>query len=246
MYELMNAHPVTLIVIMAALLVTPFYAISTYVFSGASARKGALIGGAFLFWGAVMTWFCLAGAIQDLGPLGRLVVPFCWLAPSLILMIRRDWFLTAPLSQHWLIGLQIWRVIGGVFLIEMAGSNIPGIFAYPAGIGDILVALVAFGVLVRYRGRAEIPRPAVLLVFGLGVADFLSAFFFGFTSSPGPQQLFFPEIVNNSLLFPTGMIPLFLVPYAIFFHTLSLLTLQREQRLGSSAKRTGRSANPAP
>lgn len=235
MYDLMQAHPVTLIIVMSAVLVTPFYILCTYVFSGASARKGAVIGSGFLLWGAVMTWFCLAGIVQGMGPLGRLVVPVCWLLPSLILFVWRDWFLSAPLSQRWLIGLQVWRVIGGVFLIEMVGRNIPGIFAYPAGIGDILVGIIAVAVLVFYRRRKYIAPGAVFLVLGLGVTDFLSAFFFGFTSSVGPQQLFFPEVANNSLLFPTGMIPLFLVPYAIFFHTLSFLTWRQrntqEQRL---------------
>lgn len=68
-----------------------------------------------------------------------------------------------------------------------------------------------------------IPGGAVFLVIGLGVADFLSAFFFGFFSSETPLQLFRPAVANNVLMFPTGMIPLFLVPYAIFFHTLSAL-----------------------
>ncbi|NIA72463.1 hypothetical protein HBA54_28140 [Pelagibius litoralis] len=230
MYELMQAHPMTLFTVMSAVLVTPFYVLCTYVFSGASARKGAIIGSGFLLWGAAMTWFCLAGVVQDMGPLGRLVVPVCWVLPSLVLFLWRDWFLSDPLSQHWLIGLQVWRVIGGVFLIEMAGRNIPGIFAYPAGLGDILVAVIATAVLIFHRARKEIAPAAVLLVLGLGIADFSSAFFFGFTSSEGPQQLFFPEIVNNSLMFPTGMIALFLVPYAIFFHTLSFLSLrQREE-----------------
>ncbi len=229
MYDLMQAHPMTLIIVMSAVLVTPLYMLCTYVFSGASARKGALIGSGFLLWGAVMTWFCLAGIVQDMGPLGSLVVPVCWLLPSLILFIWRDWFLSEPLSQRWLIGLQVWRVIGGIFLIEMVGRNIPGVFAYPAGIGDILVGITAVAVLVFYRRRKYIAPGAVLLVLGLGVTDFLSAFFFGFTSSAGPQQLFFPEIANNSLLFPTGMIPLFLVPYAIFFHTLSFLTWRQRK-----------------
>jgi hypothetical protein len=67
------------------------------------------------------------------------------------------------------------------------------------------------------------------------VADFISAFFFGYFSSDGPAQLFFPEIANNTLLYPTGLIPLFLVPYAIFFHTLSWLTLRRSSSESSIA-----------
>ena len=227
MYSLMDAHPITVIVVMSAMLVTPFYVFCTYVFSGASPRKGALIGAGFLVWGAAMTWLCLANIPQGVGPLGSLIVPVSWLTPSLVLFIWRDWFLDKPLSQHWLVGLQLWRAIGAVFLLEMFGGNIPGIFAYPAGIGDVLVALVAAGVLVAYAGRGNIPGGPVVLIIVLGIADFTSAFFFGITSSAGPLQLFFPEIENNSLLFPTGLIPLFLVPYAIFFHLLSFLTLRK-------------------
>ena len=227
MYTIMDAHPATVIIVMSAMLVTPFYVFCTYVFSGASPRKGAIIGAGFLVWGAVMSWVCLADIARNAGPLGSLVVPACWAAPSLVLVVWRDWFLEQPLSQRWLIGLQLWRAIGAVFLIEMLGNNIPGIFAYPAGIGDVAVAIAAAAVLWIYRQRDSIPRNAILLIIVLGVADFSSAFFFGFTSSEGPQQLFFPEIENNSLLFPTGLIPLFLVPYAIFFHCLSLLSLKR-------------------
>jgi hypothetical protein len=44
MYEITNAHPVTLIVIIGAFLVTPIYAMATYVFSGASKKKGLRVG----------------------------------------------------------------------------------------------------------------------------------------------------------------------------------------------------------
>ena len=229
MYSVMNASPVTVIVVMAAMMVTPIYGLGTYVASKASARKGALIGAGFLVWGAFMSWVCLADITRSVGPIGRLIIPACWAGPTIVLLVFRGWFLDRPLSQQWLIGVQLWRAIGGVFLIEMSRQNIPGIFAYPAGVGDLFVAGVAAVVLVRYRNQPVIPRVAILLVIGFGIADFLSAFFFGFTSSPGPQQLFFPTVVNNSLLFPTGLIPLYLVPCAISFHALSLLELRRDQ-----------------
>jgi hypothetical protein len=52
----------------------------------------------------------------------------------------------------------------------------------------------------------------------------------GFTSSETLFQLFFPEVGNNVIVFPTGMIPLFLVPYAIFCHTLSVLNYAVHER----------------
>ncbi|MCH8062376.1 MAG: hypothetical protein IH861_07730 [Chloroflexi bacterium] len=58
--------------------------------------------------------------------------------------------------------------------------------------------------------------------------DFVSAFYFGFTSSStSPFQLFAFDQPNQLLLYPTGLIPLFLVPYAVVFHILSLAEMQR-------------------
>jgi hypothetical protein len=229
-YEIMDAHALTVVVVVGTMMVTPLYALATYVSSGASTRTGLRIAIGFLLFGAVMSWVCLSGLPGRLGPVGNLIVPAAWILPSFLLYLRRDWFLDRPLSQRWLIGLQIFRAIGGVFLVEMTRGNIPGVFAYPAGIGDILVALVAFGVLVRYAGADRIPGGTVFAVIAFGVLDFLSAFFFGFGSSETPVQLFFPDVPNRTITFPTGMIPLFLVPYAIFFHTLSALNYARFER----------------
>ncbi len=230
MYKMLDAHVLTVIIIVGSIMVTPFYILGVYVFSEASSKKGMQIGSAFLLWGSLMFWVCLSDIPRKLAPLGSLIIPLSWLLPSLILYWKRNWFLSQKLSQNWLIGLQLFRVIGGVFLIEMILGHIPGIFAYPAGFGDILVGLVALGVLLTYRKSERIPKAGIFLVIGLGVADFLSAFFFSFTSSAGPFQLFYPAVTNNVRLFPTGMIPLFLVPYAIFFHTLSMLNYCKYER----------------
>jgi len=227
MYAITDAHPVTVIVIIAAFLVTPIYAMATYVFSGASKNKGLRVGAGFLVFGTLMFWVCIGDLPRRLDLPGNLIVPAAWILPSLILYIRRDWFLDKWLCQKWLIGLQLFRAIGGVFLIEMVRGNIPGIFAYPAGLGDLAVALVAALVLLKYWNAERIPGGAVAVVIILGVADFLSAFFFGFGSSETPVQLFFPEVPNQVILFPTGLIPLFLVPYAIFFHMLSWLSYRK-------------------
>ncbi len=226
----LEAHPLTVMIVIGAFLVTPFYILATYAFSGASLRKGTWIGAAFLVWGSIMFWICLSDTPRSLGLAGNLIVPLAWLVPSLILFWRQDWFLEHPLSQRWLVGLQLFRVIGGVFLIEMVRGHIPGLFAYPAGIGDILVGLAALAVLVACRRRVHIPGRFVVTVAVLGVMDFMSAFFFGLTTSAGPMQLFDPPIANQMIRFPTGLIPLFLVPYAIFFHLLSILNFLKFER----------------
>ncbi|MEO1512946.1 MAG: hypothetical protein AAFU70_12810, partial [Planctomycetota bacterium] len=134
MQAVYDAHPLTLVIIAAAMLVTPFYLLATYVFSGADARKGALLGALWLVFGAGMTAVCLFGVPGRLGMAGNLIVPVAWFAPSLLLVIFRRWALAEPLSQRWLIGLQLWRAIGAVFLIEMARGHVPAVFAWPAGL----------------------------------------------------------------------------------------------------------------
>ena len=209
----------------AALLLTPAYAVLTYGASGASWRRGAVLGAIFIAWGAVATVACLADAPARLGIGGGLVIGASWIVAIVLPIAARRWLLPGPLDQRWLVGLQIARVIGGVFLIEMTRGNLPGAFAYPAGVGDLVVGVTALFVVLRWR--KEIPRSAVWLVLILGVIDFVSAFFFGFTSSAGPLRLFAEGFDSQLDRFPTGMIPLFLVPYAWFFHTLSWLELRR-------------------
>jgi hypothetical protein len=55
----------------------------------------------------------------------------------------------------WLIALQVYRVIGGNFIVLWLYGAVPGVFALPAGIGDMLVGLTAIPVaLYLASGRA--------------------------------------------------------------------------------------------
>jgi len=213
MYQITDAHFLTVILVAAAMLFIPMYILAVYVFSGASAKTGLTTAAGFIVFGAGAVWFVLADASQLLGPFRALSVPVTWVLPSLILWWKRDWFLTAELSQKWLVGFQAFRVIGGVFLIEMLGGKLPPLFAMPAGIGDVLVGLIALTVLVAYANREKIPNFAVIMVIVLGLTDLAVAFTMAFTTSVGVGQLFFPDIVNDVRLFPVGMIPYFIVRY---------------------------------
>jgi len=230
MYQITDAHTLSVMILFTALLLTPLYIFAIYVFSGASPARGLKIAAAFVVLGGFTSWVVLADATRALGPFAALSVPLVWFVPSLILWWKSDWFLAEELSQKWLIGFQVFRIIGGVFLIEMLLGNVPGIFAYPAGIGDMLVGLLAATMLLAHRNSATMPAFAILLVIVSGLGDLASAFFFAFTTTEGPGQIFFPEIANNINLFPVGVVPFFLVPAAIFLHVLSLLNYRKYQR----------------
>ena len=121
-----------------------------------------------------------------------------------------------------------------IVLNRVWGLEIPnwfvciGIFAYPAGLGDLFTGLLAAFILYRYR-NTEIPSFWIVLVAAVGLTDFAVAFFFGFTSSETPVQLFSFENPNQVSEYHLGLIPLFLVPYAVIAHILSLAQLNRDR-----------------
>jgi hypothetical protein len=109
MYEILNAHFLTVVIIVGSIMVTPIYVLAVYVFSGASPEKGLQIGTAFLLWGSFMVWVCLSKIPGKLGLAENLIVPLAWILPSFILYWQRNWFLNQELSQKWLIGLQLFQ-----------------------------------------------------------------------------------------------------------------------------------------
>src|SRR5262249_12846917 len=49
----------------------------------------------------------------------------------------------AAVPQHWLIGIQAFRILGSVWLVRYFAGQLPGLFALPAGIGDVATGLLA-------------------------------------------------------------------------------------------------------
>lgn len=44
--------------------------------------------------------------------------------------------------QPWLVGIQLYRALGVIFLILYANGKLPAFFAWPAGVGDIAIGLL--------------------------------------------------------------------------------------------------------
>jgi hypothetical protein len=132
------------------------------------------------------------------------------------------------IPASWLIGLQVYRVIGGVFLAGWARGAVPAVFALPAGTGDVVTGLLALPVAYYLASRnGDAARSAIAWnVFGL--IDFTIAVGIGMAITPGPFQLIAPSIPNAGLgLYPAVMIPAFAVPSSILLHALSLRQLRR-------------------
>ena len=57
--------------------------------------------------------------------------------------------------QQWIVSVQVYRTLGMIFLVLLAGHRLPGVFAWPAGVGDGIVGLLApaGGIAYAYRLR---------------------------------------------------------------------------------------------
>jgi hypothetical protein len=213
----MDAHLLSVAVILFTALFVP--AFWFWVLPVNKAKRLALV---TIVFGTITTTATFFDGLALLGVLGGPMILALWIVPSALVWRYRNYF--SDVNQRHLVFLQIFRVIGGLFILEMVRGHIPASFALPAGIGDIVVGLVALALAVSYK---VIPVWGVRLVLVLGIADFASALFFGFTSQPGPAQLFAHGFDNQVNLFPTGVIPIFLVPYALVFHTISYINLKK-------------------
>jgi hypothetical protein len=134
------------------------------------------------------------------------------------------------MPASWLVGLQVYRILGGIFLVGWARGVVPGIFALPAGIGDVTTGLLALPVAYLLASRnGDGARPAIAWnIFGL--LDFTIAVGIGLAAAPGPLQVIVPSIPNTGVgLYPAVLIPAFAVPSSILLHVLSLRQLRRRR-----------------
>ena len=140
------------------------------------------------------------------------------------------------IPNEWLVGVQLYRVLGGVFLVLYATEYIPGFFALPASIGDVLVGLFAPFVAAAYaRGSNGAFASARRWNFA-GITDLVVAVTTGFLSSPSRLQLVAFDRPNNLItMFPLVMIPAFLVPLSVLLHFASLYKLRHEGEVRSFA-----------
>lgn len=185
----------------------------------------------FSAWLAIVWWLAVDGAFRPRP--GAPALPIAIFLPVLIglpllLRSKRIGALLDAIPASWLVGLQVYRVFGGIFLVAWSRGAISGTFALPAGLGDVLVGLLALPVAYLLYAGAPAARWVAIAWNILGLVDFAIAIGIGILSAPGPLQLIIPDRPNAQLgTFPTVMIPAFAVPSSILLHALSLRQLRR-------------------
>jgi hypothetical protein len=128
------------------------------------------------------------------------------------------------IDVRWLLGIHLSRFVGAYFLVLYQEARLPYDFAVIGGVGDIIVAVGAF-LLLLGAGAALFPK--FLWLWNLvGLADILFVVLTAArltVSEPGSMI----EITQ----LPLSLLPTFLVPLIITSHLLILLRLTQRRPL---------------
>jgi hypothetical protein len=190
----------------------------------------------FTLWLAVVWDLAANGAFQPIPGVARLPrLPIAIFAPVTVglFVVLRSKSIAAFLDAtpaSWLVAVQAYRIFGGIFIVNWANGTAPGVFAWPAGIGDMLTGITALPVALLLASGAERGRSAAMAWNIFGLLDFAVAITMGTLSSPGPLQIFGLDIpASLAGTYPIVLIPAFAVPSSILLHALSIRQLRRMQ-----------------
>jgi len=133
--------------------------------------------------------------------------------------------------------LQHWRVLGFGFLTLYFYDVLPGLFAWPAGLGDVAIGLAAPFVVARLARDPDYAASSGLVRFHLlGLLDFVVA-----VTTAGLAAGAFPALIPAGIntapmdVWPLNLFPSFFVPMFIILH-LSVLFKVRQIRRASEPR----------
>ena len=167
-----------------------------------------------VLWLSVVWWLALAGGFQTrLGPAPAILLPLLIGLP-ILLRSRTIGLVLDATPPAWLIGLQVFRILGSAWLAGWLAGSLPGTFALPAGAGDTLVGVLALPVALLLQSGVRGARLLAVAWNVLGILDLIDASTLATLS-------------NLVLAYPLVLTPAFGVPFALLLHAVSLRQLRR-------------------
>jgi hypothetical protein len=116
-----------------------------------------------------------------------------------------------------LTSLQAWRIMGFTFVLLEAHRMLPGLFALPAGYGDMTIGATA--AFVAWKAADPGHRNRFIRWQALGILDLVTAVTLGVTA-----PLLSPDGAPMTLMtvLPLSLIPTFLVPLFMILHVICI------------------------
>jgi hypothetical protein len=135
------------------------------------------------------------------------------------------------MPMPFLIGLNVWRVAGGFFLLLAAAGRLGGPFPTSAGWGDIIAGVLALP--MAWLALRRQGRPLLWAWNAFGMLDLVVAVSLGVISANGsPLQIIHAGAGSEAVqilpwsLIPTVLVPMYLIVHGIIFAQLA----QNEKR----------------
>jgi hypothetical protein len=195
------------------------------VIAFAAIARPARIGAAAL----ILAWLAALVAVAATGlmapyalrPVGAMPLSFVFAAAAALIAWNgaprfRAALLSVPLAE--LAGVHAGRVVGVFLLILFGLGRLPAPFAPLAGIGDIITALAAIGIVVRLVSGRPVSRRSIALWNAFGALDLVVAVTLGVLSTPGTLHVFGSTSGNALTSLPWLLIPTALVPFYLLTH----------------------------
>jgi hypothetical protein len=182
-----------------------------------------------VWWGGV--WRLAVAGVFDSQTLA--LIPLAIIVPLAVglFLLMRSQRIAAVLDATpptWLVALQVYRIVGATFLVQWSLGHLPGAFALPAGIGDMLTGALALPAAFQLASGTRSGRRAAVAWNLLGILDLVVAVTLGGLSRSGLLHGF--GVATASLSYPLVMISVFTVPQSLILHGLSLWQLRRAAR----------------
>lgn len=138
----------------------------------------------------------------------------------------RELVLAADL--RFMMAIQAWRFAGLGFLALYAHGVLPGVFAWPAGLGDIAIGVTAPWLLVILIRRPSFAASKTFVVWNaLGVLDLVVAVGTG-TLASGLVAGVVGEITTGPMAqLPLVLVPAYFVPIFVMLHMAALFQARR-------------------
>jgi hypothetical protein len=185
--------------------------------------------------GLIAAWFVFAFSAAALHifktdpNLPPLALGFAVLTPIIVFLL---WFGTSAGFRQFVLSLNprtltlvhSWRIAGFTFLALYATGLLPGVFALPAGLGDIAIGATAHLAATKFANFSR--RRGFILWQVLGIFDLVVAITLGTTA-----RLIDPHGVSTGIMnvLPMSLIPTFAVPLLIILHVICIAQARRWQ-----------------
>ncbi len=193
----------------------------------------SLIGVVLVIWLVVVFLLGAVGAFAR--PPGSLPVPILVGATApLAVFLTAYWSsarfrafilaLNLPLAA----AIQAWRAGGLGFLALYVYGVLPGVFAWPAGLGDVAIGVTAPWVVLALIRRPGFAKSPTFVVWNLlGILDLVVAITTGALSSALASNV--PAVVTTGPMaqLPLVLIPAYLVPLFVMLHLAALFQARR-------------------